>query len=153
MFILLYPHMATEVLVRMGKNAVGFSPNSGPRCLCFCLSLPQKANHRTSTFGIRPTIRPPLSCHLSHLLILHGPPIPGQLVLRETKASDPTSKGRAFPRCGKCAGSGSSFCPGIKRVLTVSFYFLLVKLLKKILCSSLWVRAWHHLLEIIQQFL
>ena len=87
------------------------------------------------------------------LRILHGPPIPGQLVLRETKASNPTSKGRAFARCGRCAGSGSSFRPGIKRVLTVSFYFLLVKLLKKILSSSLWVRAWHHLLEIIQQFL
>lgn len=43
--------------------------------------------------------------------------------------------------------------PGTNPVLTVGFHLLLVKLLKKVLRSSLWVRAWHHAFEIVQQFL
>jgi hypothetical protein len=43
--------------------------------------------------------------------------------------------------------------PGTKQVLTVGIHVLLLKLFKKVLCSPLWVRARHHLFEVLQQLL
>lgn len=49
--------------------------------------------------------------------------------------------------------SEPSFFPETKPGLTVGFHLLLVKLLEKVLCSPLWIGAWHHAFEIGQQFL